>query len=91
MCFDSTGEYMYVMHIYSMSRDTRGLELKKWAIACARWVLDNTNCQSLLNFVRKDHKELRMLMASIGSKKMGIIPGTNEILYVSTGDMGIEE
>ena len=79
------------VHIYSVSRDRRGRELRNFAIRAGRWMVDNTDATTFLNFVDKDRLDLRIFMKMIGSKKLAVIPGTNQILYASTEDMGIEE
>jgi hypothetical protein len=54
-------------------------------------MLNNTDAKVFLNFVSVDRLDLKLFMKMIGSKRMGAIPGSDEILYVSTGDMGIKE
>ena len=91
LCYEPLGFSKYQAHIYCVSRDSRGAALRDFAIRSGRWMVDNTDCISILNFVKRDRKDIRLFMAAIGSKKVGIIPGTEDILYVSTGDMGIKE
>lgn len=91
ICFEEIGKRKVQAHIYAVSRDSRGKGLRDFAVKAGRWILDNTEATSILNFVEPDRKDLKLFMRMIGSKKIGIIPGTNQILYVSTGDMGIKE
>jgi len=91
MCYEPLGFSKYQAHIYCVSRDNRGKLLRDFAVSTGRWMLDNTDCISILNFVKKDRRDIQFFMRVIGSKKVGIIPGTDDILYVSTGDMGIKE
>ena len=91
VCYEAIGLRKYQVHIYSVSRDRRGKVLKELAIRAGRWVLDNTEATTFINWVERDRKDLRLFMASIGAKKIGMIPGTEQILYVSTDGMGIKE
>jgi len=91
LCYEPLGKRKYQAHIYSVSRDSRGSALRDFAIESGRWMVDNTECESILNFVEKDRRDLQFFMRMIGSKKMGEIPGTGQILYVSAPDMGIKE
>ena len=91
MCYERIGKRKAQAHIYSVSRDKRGKRLRDFAVKAGRWMLDNTEVTTILNFVEPDRRDLMFFMRMIGSKKVGVIPGTNQILYVSTGDMGIRE
>jgi len=91
MCYEPLGFSKYQAHIYCVSRDNRGRALVDFAVRTGRWMVDNTDCISILNFVKKDRRDIQFFMRMIGSKKVGRIPGTEDILYVSTGDMGIKE
>lgn len=87
MCFEKMGNGRYQMHIYS-KEEYRGKELKQWAIECGYCMFETTDAKELVNFVSRDRKDLRMLMASIGSRKVGVMP-SGDIMYVSTADMEI--
>lgn len=89
--FDPLGHGKYQVHLYSVSRDSRGLPLRNFAVRAARWMLNETDAKVFLTFIKHDRLDLRLFMKMIGSKRMGAIPGSDEILYVSTGDMGIKE
>lgn len=89
--FEPMGHGKYQVHIYSVSRDSRGKGLRNFAVRASRWMLNNTDAKVFLNFVSVDRLDLKLFMKMIGSKRMGAIPGSDEILYVSTGDMGIKE
>lgn len=91
ICYDAIGKRKYQVHIYSSSRMNRGKELRNFAIRCGRWMLDNTEATTFINWVERHRKDLRFFMSFIGAKKIGMIPGTEQILYVSTEGMGIEE
>lgn len=91
ICFERIGRRKAQVHIYSVSRDSRGKGLRDFAVKAGRWIVDNTEVTTLLNFVEPDRKDLKLFMRMIGSKKIGCIPGTDQILYVSTADMGIRE
>ena len=90
MLYEPMGLGKYQVHIYSLSRDKRGTQLKDFAIGTGRWMLDNTDAKVFFNFVEDNRLDLKIFMRMIGSKKIGLIPGTSEILYVSTDAMGIE-
>lgn len=87
MAFESMGHSRYQMHIYS-KKEVRGVALKRWAIECGQSMIEQKRAKELINFVARDRKDLRMLMASIGSRKVGVMPG-GDIMYVSTDKMGI--
>jgi hypothetical protein len=89
--FEPMGHGKYQVHIYSVSRDSRGKGLRDFAVRASRWMLNNTDAKVFLNFVKVGRLDLKLFMKMIGSKRMGAIPGSDEILYVSTGDMGIKE
>ncbi len=89
--FDPLGHGKYQVHIYSVSRDSRGKKLRNFAVRASRWMLDNTDAKVFLNFVKVDRLDLRIFMKMIGSKRMGAIPGSDEILYISAEGMGIKE
>lgn len=91
VCYEAIGRRKYQVHIYSVSRDRRGKRLKDLAIRAGRWMLDNTEATTFINWIEPDRKDLRFFMVSIGAKKIGKIPGTGQILYVSTEGMGIEK
>jgi hypothetical protein len=89
--YDNLGHGKYLVHIYSVSRDMRGMELRNFAVKAGRWMLDNTDAKVFLTFIKNDRLDLKFFMRMIGSRRFGGIPGSDEILYVSTGDMGIKE
>ncbi len=86
MCFENLWNDRYQMHIYS-HKEARGKELKEWAVACGYSMIEQYGAKEFINFVPEDRKDLRMLMASLGSKKVGIMPVSRDIMYVSTKDM----
>lgn len=91
ICYEMIGVRKAQVHIYSVSRDRRGKELRDFAIRCGRWMLDNTSATTFINWVESDRKDLKLFMRMIGAKKIGVIPGTGQILYVTTEDMNVEE
>lgn len=91
ICYERIGRRKAQAHIYSVSRDKRGKELRDFAVRTGRWMLDNTEVTTILNWVEDDRRDLKMFMRMIGSKRVGKIPGTGQVLYVSTEGMGIEE
>lgn len=89
--YEPLGHGKYQVHLYSVSRDMRGKRLRDFVVKAGRWMLDNTDAKVFLNFVKVDRLDLKIFMRIVGSKRFGAIPGSDEILYVSTGDMGIKE
>lgn len=91
LCYEKIGNRKVQAHIYSTGRDQRGKALRDFAVKTGRYILDNTEVTTILNFVEPDRRDLKLFMKMIGSDRIGQIPGTNQILYVSTGTMGIRE
>jgi hypothetical protein len=89
--FRYIGQDKYDVHIHSVSRDSRGKGLRDFAVRASRWMIDNLGAKSFLNFVDNDRLDLKVFMRMVGAKRIGIIPGTNQILYVSAEGMGIRE
>lgn len=91
MIYQRLSNDKWMAHVHSIDRKDRGLWLRDFAVRSGRWILDNRGAKAILNFVPKDRLDLKLFMRMIGSKRIGEIPGTSEILYTSTGDMGIRE
>ena len=89
--FDYIGQEKYIVHIHSVSRDSRGKGLRDFAVRASRWMIDNRKAVCFLNFVDNNRLDLKIFMRMVGSKKIGDIPGTNQTLYVSAEGMGIRE
>ncbi len=59
-----------------------GKKLMKWTVRCSLEVLRTKEIDTLINWVRKDQRTLRLFMASIRAHKVAEIG--QEILYVHT-------
>ncbi len=51
------------------------------------WMFNNTEAVSLINFVKENNRALKLLMGSLGSKRITIIPNSsddnqNEVMYM---------
>lgn len=89
--FDFIGQDKYIIHIHSVSRDSRGKALRDFAVKACRYMIDNFKAKSFLNFVDDSRLDLKIFMRMVGAKKICKIPGTDQILYVSAEGMGIRE
>ena len=84
MVYEPMSTHKYQAHIYCVSRDSRGKALANFAMETGRWMRDNREATCIINFVYKDRLDLRFFMRMIGAKRMGEIPGSNQIMYVTT-------
>jgi hypothetical protein len=91
MIYQYIGGDKWMVHVHSKSKSHRGLSLRDFAVKTGRWMIDNKQAKVFLNFVPISRLDLKFFMKMIGSKKLGEIPGTSEILYASTEAMGIRE
>jgi hypothetical protein len=91
MIYQYLGNGKWIVHVHSATRAHRGLALRDFAVRTGRWMIDNKQAKTFLNFVPISRLDLRFFMKMIGSQKVGEIPGTSEILYASTEAMGIRE
>jgi len=77
MVYNPMDNGRYNMHIYNRARGDKGL--RNWCIRTGSWVFDNTEAKNLINFVKKDRRDLRFFMASLGSTKVGSVG--DELIY----------
>lgn len=68
MIYEPMDNGRYNMHIYNTNRGDK--DLVKWCTDTGKWMFENTEAKNLINFVKKDRKDLRMFMIYIGSKKV---------------------
>jgi len=83
--FESLGNGKWQVHIYTSG----GKKARDFAVRAGRYMIDLYGATAFLNFVARDRMDLRFFMRMIGSKKLATVG--DEILYISTGDMGIKE
>ena len=82
MCYEKVAPKVAQAHIYSVSRESRGRELRDFAIETGCWMIDNRGIKSIVNYVDKERRSLQLFMKMIGSRKVCEL--SDQILYVST-------
>lgn len=87
MCYEIIGPKVAQAHIYSVSRESRGVQLRNFAIETGYWMVDNMGIGSVINLVDKGRRDLQFFMKMIGSQKVGALPNTEQILYISNSSI----
>lgn len=64
--YKKIGEHLYTIHTYG----SNGLSIKKnrkFFIKTGIWILNNTDCEEIIVFCKKEHRALKALLATFAS------------------------
>jgi len=80
MLYEIREHSRYDMHIYNTAKG--GKDLRDWCIRTGDWIFENTDAETLTNYVLDTRKDLKMFMRMLGINRIAKV--NTEVLYMCT-------